>query len=86
MNCNIFKVIKKVWHHLSSLDTETEAAYDNYKSYDWELSIFWFAGMTANKKLQPVENRAYTLLAMLHGKQTSLGFVIFILLKNYFET
>ena len=42
--------------------------------------------MTANKKLQPVENRAYTLLAMLHGKQTSLGFVIFTLLINYLET
>ena len=25
-----------------SLDAETEAVYDNYKSYDWKSSILWF--------------------------------------------
>ena len=55
--------------HSSSLDAETEAAYDNYKSYDWKLNILWFPGMTTNKKRRPPENRAYLLLlVILRGK------------------
>ena len=36
--------------HSSSLDAETEAAYDNYKSYYWKSSILWFPGMAAKRK------------------------------------
>ena len=36
--------------HASSLDSETEAAYDNYKRYDWKSSILWFPGMTTNRQ------------------------------------
>ena len=34
----------------SSLDTETEAAYDNYKRYYWKSSILLFPGMTTGRK------------------------------------
>ena len=36
--------------HSSRVDTETEAGYDNYKSYDWKSNILWFPGMTTNRK------------------------------------
>ena len=39
----------------------TEAAYDNYKSYNCNSSILWFPGITTNKKWQPAENRAHAL-------------------------
>ena len=50
MVIDTFKIIKTFLCHLSSLDTETEAAYDNYKSYDWKLSMLWFLGMITHKK------------------------------------
>ena len=33
----------------SSLDTETEAAYDNYKIYYWKSSMLWFPRMTTTR-------------------------------------
>ena len=47
--------------HSSSLDTETEAAYDNYKSYNWKSSMLWFRGITTYEKWKPAENRAHKL-------------------------
>ena len=44
------KESKGFWCHSFILDKETEAAYDNYKSYDWKLSILWFPGITTNRK------------------------------------
>ena len=65
---NTFKVIKQFSRHSSSLDTETEATYDNYKSCHWKSSMLWFPGMTTNKKWRPAKDRAHTLsLVILLG-------------------
>ena len=71
---NMFKVIKIFSCHSSNLDTETEAVYDNDKSYNWKSRIIWFPGMTINqRKWWSAENRGLTLLlVILHGKWTFL--------------
>ena len=52
--------------HSFSLDTGTEAAYDNYKKYDWKSSMLQFPGMCANReKWRTADNRAHTLLLVI---------------------
>ena len=51
--------------HSPNLNTETEAAYENYKSYDEKSSILWFSGMITNKRWWPAENRAHKLLLVI---------------------
>ena len=38
------------FQHSSSLDKETKAAYDNYKSSDWKSSMLWFPEMTTTNR------------------------------------
>ena len=61
MIINTFKLMKKKLCYLSILDTETEAAYNNYKSYDWKLSMLWFPVMITSKKrdLPRIEHAHY---------------------------
>ena len=43
------------------LDTETEAGYDKYKSYDWKSSILWFPEMsTTNRKNDNLPRKKHT--------------------------
>ena len=58
---NTFKVIKQFSRHSSSLDTETEATYDNYKSYHWNRACCGFQGwlQTKNGDLPRTEHTHY---------------------------
>ena len=57
--------------HSSSLDTESETAYDNYKNYDSKLNILCFPGITTNRKnvnLLRTEQTHYYLLYYMVNK------------------
>ena len=83
---NMFKVIKKCLCYSSSLHTETEAAYENFKLWLEIKHIVVSWDDYKQKKWWPDENRAHTLLVVLCGEWRSFGFVISTSLINYLET
>ena len=46
--------------HSFSLDTDTDATYDNYTCYDRKSSILWFLRMSKNRKIGDLPNSEHT--------------------------
>ena len=61
------KVTKK--NVMPSLDTETETANDNYKSYNWKFSMLWLPGDDYKQKSGDLPGTEHTLsLVISYGK------------------